>query len=207
MPCGSAPAIRSPSVRWRSADAASGRVFAGIRRRRQTDTKPFGPGAVRRMEAAPNGRHCRGRTDDTPQRPPSGIAPAISETRQEPGRNPTDPRQFPLKRPGRSPVSIRQKHDETPTESRQECGRGAATSVPTATETSGAKALPATGRPPESPPGARAGRSSARHHPNSGAPERSGKPAAGAARSPTGKTGPPHETLPNPDRKIASADR
>lgn len=152
MPCGSAPAIRSPSVRWRSADAASGRVFAGIRRRRQTDTKPFGPGAVRRMEAAPNGRHCRGRTDDTPQRPPSGIAPAISETRQEPGRNPTDPRQFPLKRPGRSPVSIRQKHDETPTESRQECGRGAATSVPTATETSGAKALPATGRPPESPP-------------------------------------------------------
>lgn len=118
---------------------------------------PCGRRRFRSVRASATGR--RGLPVQAPFRrpqPPSGIAPAISEnpagTRQKSDRSPADLRQAPLKKPGRIPASIRQKHDETPTESRQECGRGAATSVPTATETSGAKALPATGRPPESPP-------------------------------------------------------
>lgn len=141
----------------------------------------------------------------------SGRRPESLRQYPKPGRNPAEIRQIPGSFLSKGPAEARQASGKNTTRHQQNPGKNAAEERQPPSRPQPRRAAQKRCRQPDvlpsPPPGARAGRSSARHHPNSGAPERSGKPAAGAARSPTGKTGPPHETLPNPDRKIASADR
>ena len=80
---------------------------------------PFGP-------QPPAAGACPFRTPFRRSRPPSGIAPAISETRQEPGRNPTDPRQISGRLLSKSPAESRQASGKNTTRHQQNPGKNAA---------------------------------------------------------------------------------